>query len=313
MPELKPKIIIGSRGSELALWQSRQVQRLLEIDTEIKIIKTEGDRFLDAPLQGQLEKGFFTKEIEQLMLKSEIDLAVHSLKDLPTEIDPRLTIGAYLKRGPVSDLLLVRPEEHDGNSLFPVKSGCVVGATSLRRQAMLKYFAPHSTPAMLRGNVPTRVKKLKQGLFGAIVLARAGVERLGLDLKPLMAFELNPEIWLPAPGQGVIAIETRADAEQVLAAVSKLDDKSARDAASLERRLLANFEGGCHTAFGALARPEGKNWKVIMGMEHAQEIWVEFEVDDAYEELLSKGPETIEFFKHVKLKTGEELCRPLPW
>jgi len=311
MSALNSRLVIGSRGSELALWQSHEVARLLDIETEIKVIKTEGDRFLDVPLQGRLEKGFFTKEIEQILLAEEIDLAVHSLKDLPTEIDPQLTIAAYLKRAPVSDLLLVRPDCHEPQSLFPVKAGAKVGATSLRRQAMLKFFAPETTPSMLRGNVPTRIKKCKDGLYDAIILARAGVMRLNLDLKPLKVYELNPEIWLPAPGQGVIAIEARAGDEKTLSHLRKLDDRPTRDAAWLERKLLANFEGGCHTAFGAFARPHGSAWKVTMGMEQKKLVWGEFSALCSYDECAKFGPGSLENFKAASVKGQEELCRLL--
>jgi hydroxymethylbilane synthase len=308
---MKRRIIIGSRGSELALWQSKEVQRLLRVETEIKIIKTAGDRFLDVPLQGQMEKGFFTKEIEELMIGREIDLAVHSLKDLPTEVDPRLTIAACLKRGPLSDLLLARPEWHDENSLFPVKPGCLVGATSLRRQAMLKYFSPGSHPAMLRGNVPTRVRKCQEGQYGAIILARAGVERLDLDLEPLIVYELNPEIWLPAPGQGVVAVEARADDNEILNLLASLDDKATRDAAFLERRLLANFEGGCHTAFGACAHRNGNEWSIKIGIERKETAWAEISRSGPYEQCLCFGPETLKDFSGREIKSREELCRPL--
>ena len=306
------KVIIGSRGSELALWQSREVARLLGTKTEIRIIKTSGDKFLDIPLQGQLEKGFFTREIEQFLFRGEIDLAVHSLKDLPTELDSRLTIGAYLKRAAVSDLLLVREDMHDPNAIFPVKPGCVVGATSLRRQAMLRYFSPGSKPAMLRGNVPTRVRKCKEGEFEAVVLARAGVERLALDLKPLLAYELDPKVWLPAPGQGVIAIEARADDKRILNLLAPLDDKPSRDAAFLERKLLANFEGGCHTAFGAYAVPRGSIWKVMMGIEHPEMIWAQVSFDCGFEQCLGFGPETLKIFSPITVHQQEDLCTRLP-
>jgi len=313
MSAAKAKLVIGSRGSELALWQSKEVARKLGVPTEIKIIKTEGDRFPDAPLQGRMEKGFFTKEIEQYLLNREIDLAVHSLKDLPTEIDPRLTIAAHLPRGPVSDLLLVRPDCCDRGLKLPVKPGCVVGATSLRRQAMLKVYAPQAKAAALRGNVPTRVKKCKEGLFGAIILARAGAERLKLDLKPLLVYELNPEIWLPAPGQGVIAVEARADDRETLNLLAALDDKAARDAAYLERKLLANFEGGCHAAFAALAKPDNSEWKVTVGLEHKDWVWAELSLKGEYKMLTGYGPETLKGFKPRPVRTQEELCRPLRW
>ncbi len=309
MAATKQKLIIGTRGSRLALWQANQLAGLLNFPTELKMIKTSGDRFLDQPLQGRMEKGFFTKEIEEHLLAKNIDLAVHSLKDLPTEINPRLTIAAYLKRGPVTDLLLVRPDGYDPQEILPLKKGCIVGATALRRQSMLKLYGPQAKPTLLRGNVPTRVRKVQEGLFGAIIIARAGVERLGLDLKDLIAYELNPEIWLPAPGQAVVAVESRADDRQVLGMLAKLNDPASQNAVILERNILANFGGGCHTAFGAYARPEKELWKISVGIENSKLTWVETTVTCPLEEGLKQGPKTLSRMAPYPVTKQEELCR----
>lgn len=305
----KDKLIIGTRGSKLALWQANELSRLLKFPAELKIIKTSGDRFLDQPLQGRLEKGFFTREIEEHLLSQDIDLAVHSLKDLPTEIDPRLTIAAYLPRGPVNDLLLIRPDGYDPEKILPLKDGCLAGATALRRQALLRLYGPQAKPMLLRGNVPTRIRKIQEGRFGAIIIAQAGVERLGLDLKNLIGYELNPEFWLPAPGQAVIAVEARADDEKVLRLLSGLDHQASRDAVMLERKILANFGGGCHTAFGAYARPENGQWKISVGIEHQDLIWVQTTVVGAFEECWKHGPKTLSGMKPADIKRQEELCR----
>ena len=282
---------------------------LLKKPVDIKTIKTSGDRFLDQPLQGRLEKGFFTKEIEERLIRKEIDLAVHSLKDLPTEIDPRLKIGAYIKRAPVNDLLLIRAEWHDEARIFPLKDGCVVGATALRRQALLRLYAREATAFLLRGNVPTRLRKLKEAQFGAIIIARAGVERLNLDLSSLVVYELNPEIWLPAPGQGAIAVEARADDKKVLEMLKEINDPETEQAVFLERKLLANFGGGCHTAFGALAQRNEDKWKIIVGIEDPKLVWAQVSLTGSFDECLKHGPESLLNMKPYLVKKQEELCR----
>lgn len=246
-------LVIGSRGSRLALWQAGHVAELLPCESMVKVIKTSGDRFLDQALQRRNDKGFFTKEIEEELIAGTVDLAVHSLKDLPTLLPDGLMLGAVTKRAGVSDLLIVRPGAIDAANPLPVKTGGRLGATSLRRQALLRRYAPMYDPAMLRGNVPTRVDKLRRGDYDAIIIARAGVDRLGLDLSGLSVFELNPAVWLPAPGQGVLGIEIRKGDAQTASALVKLNDSRVRGAAGIERELLSRFEGGCHTAFGSWA------------------------------------------------------------
>jgi hydroxymethylbilane synthase len=203
------KVVIVTRGRDLSRWQANEAARLIPAPTEMAIIETSGDRFQSAALQGQLEQGFFTKEIEKRLLAGEIDVAVHSLKDLPTQLVDGLTIGAHLPRAAVSDLLIVSPEWHDAGHQVPLKDGTEVGAMSLRRQALLRQYCPQAGAVMIRGNVPSRIERCRQGEFGAVILARAGVERLGLKLDGLLAFELNPLFWPPAPGQGVVAVEAR--------------------------------------------------------------------------------------------------------
>jgi len=280
--------VIGSRGSRLARWQAEHVASFLGPDVEIRIIKTSGDLFLDRPLQGQDTKGFFTKEIEEELLDGRIDLAVHSLKDLPTQLPPGLTLAVVSRRAAVADLLLVRPERVDAARPFPVADGAVVGATSLRRQAMLRRFAPHVGAAMLRGNVPTRVDKLKRGDYDAIILAAAGVERLTLDLSGLAAFELNPRLWLPAPGQAALGIETRENDARIRAALAAFHDETAWRAVRVERELLNRFEGGCHVAFAAFAEPKAQGMTLAVGVEDEAGRWlavrVEADGDEAAQE-----------------------------
>ncbi len=310
MTTTKKIIRIGTRGSALALWQARTVASLLETQSELVIIKTSGDRFQDIPLQGQADTGFFTKEIESRLQDGEIDVAVHSLKDLPTQSSPGLTLAAYLPRASAADILLVNPQWHDENGIFPVREGCKVGATSLRRQALLRLYAPWSVPTMLRGNVPNRIKKCIEGQYGAIILAKAGVERLQLDVQPLLVYELNPLIWLPAPGQAVVAVQARVGDHEVLPFLGPLDHPESRQAISIERQLLANFEGGCHTAFGAYARQKEGQWDTLLGLEQESTGWgqVEFTLPDA-DAASDVTASSFTDYKTVPVMKQEELCQ----
>jgi hydroxymethylbilane synthase len=267
-------LIIGSRGSDLARWQAEHVASRLPGQVRIEIIKTKGDRILDTALQGSADKGFFTKELEDALLEGRVDLAVHSLKDLPTTLPDKLMLGAVSARAPIADVLLVRTDKLDEKRLLPVVDGGKVGATSLRRQALLRRYAPELVPMMLRGNVPTRVQKLRDGQYDAIILARAGLERLELPLDGLACFELNPEIWLPAPGQAVLGIELRENDHDTLNAIKELHDDTSWRAVNVERTLLSRFEGGCHAAFGAWARVQGKGMDVLVGHEDDQGRWL---------------------------------------
>lgn len=256
-------LILGSRGSDLALWQSRWVAARLSVPTEITIISTQGDRILDRDLSGMEGKGFFTKELEDALYARSIDVAVHSLKDLPTQAPEGLAISAICERAPVADVLLVHPDWHDPSLSFPVKAGGRVGASSLRRQALIRGARPDLEAASLRGNVPTRVRKCREGQYAAVVLAEAGLSRLALDVSPLYVYRLNPEVWLPAPGQGALGIETRAD-DPAQENVRPLDHMATRVAVGIERGLLHRFEGGCHLPLGTWARPvEGGGFELV--------------------------------------------------
>jgi len=301
--------VIGTRGSALALWQAHTVKGLLSAETQLKIIQTRGDKLLDIPLQKQIDKGFFTKEIEDRLLAGDIDLAVHSLKDLPTKLPPGLKVGAFIKRGPVTDLLVIRKQWHEEHETLPVKKNCVVGAGSLRRQALLKIYAGHAEPALLRGNVPTRIKKLADGKYGAIIIARAGVERLKADLGHFEVYELAPEIWLPAPGQGAVAVEAREKDEALFGLLTRVNDPVTEKEVFIERKLLENFEGGCHTAFGAYAKPNGAGWKVIFGMEDRAGAWLQKTVGGSLDECIAFTAGDIGELESLESLTTDGLCR----
>lgn len=307
---MNSKLKIGTRGSDLALWQANEVARLVPAETEIVIIKTSGDKFQDISLQTGQAQGYFTKEIEERLIVGEIDAAVHSLKDLPTAMPPGLTLGAILKRAPVSDLLLIHPDWHDQNADCPVKTGCNTGAMSLRRQALLKLFAPQAVPVAIRGNVPGRIERCIKGEFGAIILARAGVERLNLLTTKLMIYELNPELWPPAPGQGAVAVEARESDSGTRKLLAAINDEQTKAAVELERKVLANFEGGCHTAFGAWAENSGGDWTLRIGIEDGG-VWKQAIAHSEYSELMKIGPASALEFRVPEKSGGDILCKPL--
>lgn len=246
---------IGTRGSRLALRQSRTAQAGLEkgggVRVELKVIRTTGDERLDQPLPEIGGKGLFTEELDRALLDGKIDLAVHSLKDLPTELPPGLCLAATPLRVDPRDVLVgpgARPL-----TLASLGRGAVVGTSSLRRAALLRAFRPDVRPRSIRGNVDTRLGKLDDGSYDALVLAAAGLLRLGLEDR---ASEwLEPTAWLPAPGQGALGIVTRADDRATRARVGALDDPPTRAAVGAERALLARLGGGCQLPLGALAMP----------------------------------------------------------
>ncbi len=245
--------IVASRGSALALEQARRVRDALAVTSDLSIVRTAGDRDGRVPLSEQTGAGFFTRDIEEQLLEGSVDLAVHSLKDLPVELAPGLVFGAHLERDHPSDILLVRPDAVDAGRPLPVKAGGRVGASSARRQALLRRYAPDLVPADIRGNVPTRVDKARRGDFDAILLSRAGVERLQLDTTPLEVFELDPRTWPGAPGQATIVVETRSDATHLLELLGPLNHAATQELTAAERDLLLAYGGGCHAPFGAYA------------------------------------------------------------
>lgn len=252
-------IRISTRSSKLALWQAEWVAANLDGPTVQHRVISKGDRLLDVALQGRTDQGFFTKEIERALLDGDADLAVHSLKDLPTTLTPGLTLVAVPARETVEDVLLVHPSWVDEARLIPVRAGGIIGATSLRRRALLHHFSPDLEPALLRGNVPTRLDRLRQGDFAAILLARAGLRRLQAEIDGFVAYALDPEVWLPAPGQAALGIECLTGSAAAETATRCLDHAPTHRLVALERALMARFEAGCHAPFAAWAvtSPQG--------------------------------------------------------
>ena len=207
-----PHIRIGTRGSDLALWQAHHVRDLLQArgaTVEIVVLKTRGDQIQNVSFDKMEGKGFFTKEIEQALLDGDVDLAVHSHKDLETTPPSGLVVAAVPPRGPVEDVVLVRPESVDLTTPFHVQRGGVVGTSSMRRKNQLELGQPDLRIKALRGNVPTRIQKLRDGQYDAIMLAHAGVHRLELDLTDLHVHVLDPLSFVPAPAQGALALQMR--------------------------------------------------------------------------------------------------------
>ena len=246
---------LGTRGSKLALWQAGWVrERLAErgVAAEIVVIETRGDAEVDRPLHELEGKGFFTKEIEEALLERRIDVAVHSLKDLPTRLAPGLALAAVPERGDPRDVLVTR--QPGVTSLAGLPPAARVGTSSLRRVAQLRHLRPDVAVLPLRGNVPTRVRQVKEGGDGALdaaLLARAGLERLGLAA--MVAVTLDPLEIMPAPGQGALGLEVRADDRATRGALAPLEHAASARQVAAERSVLAALGGGCQAPVAAYA------------------------------------------------------------
>ncbi len=249
-------LVIASRGSQLALWQAHWVRDRLAgmgIETRIEIIKTTGDKITDVPLAKVGGKGLFTKEIEEALLEGRADLAVHSLKDLPTELPAGLMLAAVPEREDPRDAMV-------GARLAELPEGSRVGTSSLRRAAQLRRLRPDLVVESLRGNLDTRVRKQQEGQYQAIVLAAAGLKRLGWSDR--IAEILPPEILCPAVGQGALAIETRAEGPGY-EACRLLDHPATRAEVTAERAVLASLGGGCQVPIGARGIAQGETLRLI--------------------------------------------------
>jgi hydroxymethylbilane synthase len=243
---------IGTRASALALWQAREVAARIAAQpaapaVELVHIRTSGDQQVDVPLWQVGGRAFFTREIDRALLAAEVDVAVHSLKDLPTQLDEGLVLAALLPRADPRDALVSR----SGAVLAQLPAGARIGTSSLRRRAFLARLRPDAVPLELRGNVPTRIERLQRGEYDAIVLAAAGLARL--DLAQHVSEFLSPDNFPPAVSQGVIGVCARSGDIETQRLLVALDDREARLAATAERALLRRLEGGCQVPLGALA------------------------------------------------------------
>ena len=242
---------IGTRGSLLAKWQAEFIRKQLfaatGVEAETIIIKTSGDKLLQASVTQIGGKGIFIKELEEALMEETIDLAVHSVKDIPTDIPSRLMFPAVCRRDDVRDCLV-------GSTLANLRQGARVGTSSLRRQAQLRHIRPDLDCRDLRGNVDTRLRKVESGEYEAVMVSKAGLDRLGLGKR--IAEILSPEVSMPAVGQGAIAVECRLKDTEVGDLLAPLDDAETRTAIIAERALLGALHGGCQVPMGAWGRIE---------------------------------------------------------
>ena len=256
---------IGSRGSQLALWQANHIAALLRENghhVELEIIRTTGDKITDVALAKVGTKGMFTKEIEEALAEGRVDLAVHSLKDLPTDVPPGFELAAITRREDPRDVLLSCI--YDGLSHLP--QGARLGTSSLRRQAQLRALRPDLEILPLRGNVDTRLRKLESGEYDAIILAAAGLRRLGRT--ELVREIIPPETMCPAAGQGALGIEIREGDTSTRQHLLFLDDAAARTATTCERALLRHLGGGCQVPIGAFAEVRGEHLHLTAVVAH---------------------------------------------
>ncbi len=292
---MSKKIIIGSRGSDLALWQANFIQSELSrvgIEAEILIIKTQGDQIQNLSFEKMEGKGFFTKELEEALLSGTIDLAVHSYKDLPTTSPPGLIIAALSEREDPSELLLINKDSVDLTRKFNLKSEALVGTSSPRRKSQILAFRKDVLVKDLRGNVPTRLQKLRDKQYNAILLAKAGVDRLQLDLSDFHVEQILPEEFIPAPAQGVLALQIREDNRHLFDILQKsLHHPEVEDTVGVERKILNLFDGGCQLPLGAYCIKEHNKYMVWASKANS---WNETPVRLFYEtETRNNLPQTI--------------------
>ncbi len=271
------KLVIATRGSKLALWQSEHVKAELEkahpgLEVELSVMMTKGDKILDVALAKIGGKGLFTKELEEAMLRGEAHIAVHSLKDVPMEFPEGLKLGVITKREDVRDAML--SEKYA--TLESLPQGAVVGTTSLRRRMQLLKLRPDFVIKNLRGNVNTRIRKLKEGEFDAIILASAGINRLGLNSEVTYFTPISKEVMIPASGQAALGIEIIDNAE-VERLVSVLNDEDAIIETRVERDFITVLQGGCQVPIGVNAEIKGDSIhvKAILGLPDGSELIVE--------------------------------------
>jgi hydroxymethylbilane synthase len=297
-------LLIGTRGSPLALWQARHVWALLleahglgEGAVGLSVITTSGDRIKDAPLRDFGGKGLFTKEIDEALLRGDLDMAVHSMKDLETDLAPGICIAAILPRADVRDAFI----SAKAPSLAELPPGAVIGTSSLRRGAQLKRLRPDLRVVDFRGNVETRLKKLAEGQADATLLALAGLERLGLAAHATSI--LSTDEMLPAVAQGAIGVTCRGDDAKTRALLAALNDNTSATAVACERAFLARLDGSCKTPIAGLAEiedgmvrfrgmilaPDGSEWHEI-GLEGAAANASRIGTDAGEELLVRAGP-----------------------
>jgi len=278
---MKTKLIIGTRGSKLAVWQANYIQNKLaeiSVDSDIKIISTKGDEIQNLSFDKMEGKGFFTKEIEEALIENKIDLAVHSHKDLETEQPKGLCIAAVTIREEPNDVLLIHKKGIDQKRRLSLIQNAIVGTSSARRKSLLKGFRMDVKTKDLRGNVPTRIEKLRNGDYDAIVLAAAGINRLEADISDFHLITLDPIDFIPAPAQGVLALQIRESDQHLKGLLSQLNDEETNITISIERQVLSAFEGGCQLPIGVYCYwdEDEEKYKIWTAMSKAWDIPPQF-------------------------------------
>ncbi len=257
--ETNSTLTIGTRGSELALWQAHFLQRQLReigVASTLKIIKTKGDEIQHLSFDKIEGKGFFTKEIEDQLLRGDIDVAVHSMKDLPTNSPEGLVVTAVSYRENPEDWLIIRKEALEMRQMLRIKPSAIVGTSSARRKSQMLYFRPDLLLKDIRGNVPTRIKKLEEGQFDAILLAAAGITRLNLSLEHFFVLKFDPREFIPAPAQGVLAYQTNETDLPTRRILKQLHHTEVAQITNVERKVLNLMEGGCHMPLGVYCQQD---------------------------------------------------------
>lgn len=247
---------IGTRGSKLALWQANDLRTKLShsgVDSELVIIATQGDQIQDLSLSKLEGKGFFTTEIEEALRSEQIDVAVHSLKDLPTASAEGLALAGLSSRAAPEDVLIIPADRYATGEIWNLKKNARVGTSSNRRKCWLRHYRPDVEAVDIRGNVPTRIDKLHDGNLNldAIVLAAAGIERLGIDLTDNNIVHLHKSEFIPAPAQGVIGYQIKQSNKHIHRLIYSISDQQIHRCTNVERRILSLLEGGCHSPIGA--------------------------------------------------------------
>jgi len=300
------RIVIGTRGSKLALRQSLMVKEALEnlwegLEVSLSIIKTTGDKITDVPLAKVGGKGLFVKEIEDALLAGDVDLAVHSMKDVPAELPSGLIIGAIPKREDPRDVVV----SVSYRSLMDLPQGAKVGTSSLRRTVQIRMFRPDLNVETLRGNLDTRLRKVKEGLFDAVILAAAGIHRMGWH--EVITEYLDPREFLPAVGQGALGIEIREDDSEIAELVSRIHDEITAFSVTAERSFLRELEGGCQVPIGCHCFVENGGIRLI-GMIASIDgsIVVRDEIKGRLEEAEVLGRKLA---KGLRLKGGDEILK----
>lgn len=274
-------VIIGSRGSDLALWQAHFVEAELKkigCSVEIKIIKTQGDRIQHLSFDKLEGKGFFTKEIEDQLLSGAIDLAVHSHKDLETTPPAGLQIACVSERAHPSDLLLIRKESSDKAEKWGLKQNAIIGTSSARRKSQLITLRPDCSTKDLRGNVPTRIDKLRQGNYDAIVLAKAGIDRLQIDLSEFNVTVFDPTEFVPAPAQGVLGLQIREEDVELYNILQQMNHPEVQKRISLERKVLNLLDGGCQLPLGVYCTDNNQLYVAFAKGAEEKSVYLNYQV-----------------------------------